>query len=114
METHGDRGLLLLHGNTLHRRSSFLHYEDWSFFQSYYYCFITLTTIGFVGLCSPAEEQSFAGEAPLCGIQLHVHSSGADGYWGLSQPGGPSFPDHEHEDERRDARGEGFPGGEPQ
>ncbi|XP_034389361.1 potassium channel subfamily K member 15-like [Cyclopterus lumpus] len=40
-------GLLLCMGTLCVGAAAFSHFEDWTFFNAYYYCFVTLTTIGF-------------------------------------------------------------------
>lgn len=92
---HGDRGVFLLHGNALHRRSSFLPLRGLEFLSVLLLLFHNTHHHRVRGLCGPAEEQSLAEETRLCGVQLHVHPSGADSHRGLSQPGGTTFPDHE-------------------
>lgn len=48
----------------------FRYYEEWSYFTSLYYCFITLTTVGFGDLVALQESDDFKFSDTYVGISL--------------------------------------------
>uniref|UniRef100_A0A674GSQ8 Potassium channel subfamily K member n=1 Tax=Taeniopygia guttata TaxID=59729 RepID=A0A674GSQ8_TAEGU len=72
--------------------AAFSQYEEWSFFHAYYYCFITLTTIGVWRLCGPCR--------PKGALQKSLSTSAFSFMYILV---GLTFLTMNSEDERRDA-----------
>ncbi|XP_059115718.1 potassium channel subfamily K member 15 [Peromyscus eremicus] len=57
-------GLLLCATTLALGAAAFAHFEGWTFFHAYYYCFITLTTIGFGDFVALQRDEALQRKPP--------------------------------------------------
>ncbi|CAM9331331.1 unnamed protein product [Lampetra planeri] len=72
--------------------AAFSHFEGWSFFNAYYFCFITLTTIGFGDFVALQKKDALQNHPHYVAFSFMYILIGLTGHWSLSQHGGPQVP----------------------
>ncbi|KAJ3586361.1 hypothetical protein NHX12_012760, partial [Muraenolepis orangiensis] len=97
--------------------TAFSHFEDWSFFHAYYYCFITLTTIGFGDFVALQRRGDLQERSPYVAFSFMYILAGLTVIGAFLNLVVLRFLTMNTEDERRDAqeraslkRGRGPPG----
>ncbi|KAK7877922.1 hypothetical protein WMY93_031451 [Mugilogobius chulae] len=84
--------------------AAFAHFEGWSFFHAYYYCFITLTTIGFGDFVALQKKEDLQEKTPYVAFSFMYILVGLTVIGAFLNLVVLRFLTMNSEDERRDAQ----------
>nr|XP_020466369.1 potassium channel subfamily K member 15-like [Monopterus albus] len=84
--------------------AAFSHFEGWSFFHAYYYCFITLTTIGFGDFVALQKKEDLQEKTPYVAFSFTYILVGLTVIGAFLNLVVLRFLTMNSEDERRDAK----------
>lgn len=84
--------------------AAFSHFEGWSFFHAYYYCFITLTTIGFGDFVALQKKEDLQEKTPYVAFSFMYILVGLTVIGAFLNLVVLRFLTMNSEDERRDAQ----------
>uniref|UniRef100_A0A4X2JYR4 Potassium two pore domain channel subfamily K member 15 n=1 Tax=Vombatus ursinus TaxID=29139 RepID=A0A4X2JYR4_VOMUR len=98
-------GLLSCLGTLAMGAAAFSHFEGWTFFHAYYYCFITLTTIGFGDFVALQRDEALHKRPPYVAFSFLYILLGLTVIGAFLNLVVLRFLTLNAEDERRDAEG---------
>ncbi|XP_074066222.1 potassium channel subfamily K member 15 [Macrotis lagotis] len=98
-------GLLSCVGTLAMGAAAFSHFEGWTFFHAYYYCFITLTTIGFGDFVALQRDEALHKRPPYVAFSFLYILLGLTVIGAFLNLVVLRFLTLNAEDERRDAEG---------